>query len=155
MTALVGLPARWRTSRRISAESSSGVCSRPAMLDVQHLAPVRRLALDDLVRDEFEFLLQVGERAAHEPLDAEDGVLGVGEGPLARCGADEHGAVVVEADDARHERDAVRVADDDGPPVLDVRREAECGAQVDADDGRIAHIRGALEASRVCGRGCS
>ena len=33
----------------------------------------------------------------------------------------------------------LRVADDDRPPVLDVRREAEGGAQVDADDGGVAH----------------
>ena len=109
------------------------------MSHAQHLPPAVRLALDDLVRDELQFLLQVGERAAHEPLDAEDGVLGVGERAVARGGADEDGAVVVEADDARHEGDAGCVADDDRPAVLDVRGEAERGAQVDADDGRVAH----------------
>ena len=46
----------------------------------------------------FSSFSQVGEGAAHEPLDAEDGVLGVGQGAVAGGGADEDGAVVVEAD---------------------------------------------------------
>ena len=49
--------------------------------DVQHLAAALGLALDDLMRDERQFALQVGERPAHEPLDAEDGVLGIAQAP--------------------------------------------------------------------------
>ena len=57
-------------------------------------------------------------------------------------GADENGAVVVEADDARHEGDAGLVADDDRPAVAHVGGEAEGGAQVDADDGGGWHSSG-------------
>ncbi len=139
MTAFVGLPARCADLLQDQRGEFFRRVLAAGDLDAQHLPPVGRLALDDLVRDELQFLLQVGERAAHEPLDAEDGVLGVGQGPVARRGADEHGAVVVEADAARHERDAARIADDDRPAVLDVRREAERGAEIDADDGGGGH----------------
>lgn len=110
----------------------------PADGDMQHLAAVGGLALDDLVRDEFEFFLEVRERAAHEPLHAEDGVPRVGERSFAAL-ADEDGAVVVEADTTRHEPRAGGVAHDDRPPVLDERREAEGGSQVDPDNGRSSH----------------
>ena len=50
--------------------------------------------------------------------------------------ADQHRSVLMEADHAGHEGDAVLVANDDDAAVLDVRREAERGAQIDADDGR-------------------
>ena len=109
------------------------------MLTRSTFRPSADLALDDLVRDELQFLLQVGERAAHEPLDAEDGVLGVGQRRSRAADADQDGAVVVEADAARHERDALGVADDDRPAVLDVGGEAEGGSQVDADDGGGGH----------------
>src|SRR5262245_58366232 len=49
----------------------------PSDLDVQHLASRLDLTLDDLVRNERQLLLQVGERAPHETLDAEDGVIGI------------------------------------------------------------------------------
>src|SRR5205823_8310663 len=84
----------------------------------QHLSPIGTLALDNLVRDELEFLLQVRERSPHEPLDAENRVLGIGERAVAGRGADEDRAIVVEADDARHERDTVGVADNDRPAIL-------------------------------------
>src|SRR5262249_37663704 len=92
-------------------------------------------ALGHLVGDEREFLLEVGEGAAHEPLDAVNRVVGVAEAALAGFAADEDAAVVVEADDARDEGDASLVADHDGPAAVHVGGEAEGGAQVDADDG--------------------
>src|SRR5262249_48434821 len=64
------------------------------------------------------------------------------EGALAGLAADQDGAVVVEADDARDQRDAVLVADDDRAAVLRVRGETEGGAQVDADDVRGTHVTG-------------
>ena len=63
----------------------------------------------------------------------------------ARCAgraADEHRAVVVEADDARHQGRAGFVADDDRLAVAHVGGEAEGGAEIDADDGRRWHSRG-------------
>ena len=144
MTAFVGLPARWRTSLRIIAESSSGVYSWPAMLTCSTFRPPAVSRSTIWCGMSFEFLLQVGERAAHEPLDAEDGVLGVGQrrvrGPRVPTRTVPSSWKLMTAG---HERDAVRIADDDRPAVLDVRREAEGGAQIDADDGGGGHgVRG-------------
>src|SRR5439155_21406555 len=97
------------------------------------------LALDDLVRDQLQFFFEVLEGAAHEPLDAEDGVLGIGQRPFPCRRADQHGAVVVEADGAGNERHAILVAHYNRPAALDVRRQAEGGTQVDADDGGGGH----------------
>ena len=63
--------------------------------DVQHLAAALGLALDDLVRYQRQFGLQVGERPAHEPFNAEDGVFGIAQGTLPRRRADEDRAVLV------------------------------------------------------------
>src|SRR5262249_786974 len=78
------------------------------------------------------------ERAAHEPLDAEDRVFRIREGSVAGRGADEHAAVVVETDATGDQRNAAFVTHDDRPAVLDKRREAKGGAQVNTDDG-VAH----------------
>src|SRR5262249_11902603 len=86
-----------------------------------------------------EFLPQVSHRPAHQSLDAEDGVLGVGQGAVAGGRPDQDRAVVEEADDAGYEGLAVLVADDDRSAVLHVGREAEGGAQMDADDGWNGH----------------
>ena len=48
-------------------------------------------------------------------------------------------AVLKEADDARHQRDAVLVADDDGPAALHVGGETAGGAEVDANNVGSAH----------------
>ena len=100
----------------------------PGDVHAEHLPAAFHLALDDLMRDQLEFLLKVGKRAAHKPLHTEDGVLGIGKGAFAGGGPDEHGAVFVEADGTRNERDAVLIAHGNGPTVLDVRRETERGA---------------------------
>src|SRR6185436_8782179 len=88
---------------------------------------------------QFEFFLEVGECATHEPLDAEDGVFRVGERPLLRGAPDEHTSVVMKGDATRYERGAAFVAHDDRAPVLDERGEAEGGSQIDPDDLRSGH----------------
>ena len=105
-------------------------------LDVQHLAARFDFAFEHLIGNERQFLLQIGERAAHETFDAVDGVIGIAQAALPGRAADQHVTIVVEADDARHQRDAVLVADDDGPAVLHVRGEAERGAEINTDNGR-------------------
>ena len=57
--------------------------------------PPEASALDDLMRDQLQFLLQIGERPAHEPLDAKNGVFRIGQCPLASGRADENRPVVV------------------------------------------------------------
>ena len=80
--------------------------------DVQHLAAIGGFALDDLVRDERQFGLQISERTAHEPFDAEDRVLRIAERPFASRVADKHGAVVVKADATGNEGRLLGVAHD-------------------------------------------
>ena len=144
MTALVGLPARLRTSRQDQRRQLFRRVFVAGDVDVQHLAARLDLALDDLVRDQRQFLFQVGQRAAHQPLDAEDGVFGIGEaalrGPPCRPARVPSSWKLMTLG---HEGDAGVVADDHGLAILDVRREAERGAEIDADDGRSSHgVRG-------------
>jgi hypothetical protein len=72
-------------------------------------------------------------------LKTEDSVLGIAEGAFAGLAADQHASVLEEADDARHQRDAVLVTDDNGPAALHVGGETEGGAEVDANNVGSAH----------------
>ena len=77
------------------------------------------------------------ELAAHEALDREDGVLGIGDRLAAGDLADQDLALVVEGDHRRGQASAFLVGDDLGLLALHDRDDGVGGAQVDADD--LAH----------------
>ena len=102
-----------------------------------HLDPrVAVVGLDDLVGHQADVLLHFlfVELAADQPLDREDGVLGVGDGlPLRRC-ADEDLAVFLIGDDRRRRARAFRVLDHLGRRAFHDRDAAVGRAEVDTDN---------------------
>jgi hypothetical protein len=87
-----------------------------------------------LVRDPLGLLGDLAEAAPHEPLDAVDGLLGVGDGlPLGHL-AHQPLAVLGVADHRRGDAGALLVRDDDGVAPVHDRDDGVGGAQVDADD---------------------
>jgi hypothetical protein len=97
--------------------------------------------LDDLVRQHLARLgnLWVGEATAHQALDGEDGVVGVGNGLASRDLADEAFVVFrVDGDDRWKEPRAFGARDDDRLPTLHHGHHGVRGAQVNADD--LAHL---------------
>ncbi len=87
----------------------------------------------DLVRDDLLLLGHLGGLAAHEALDREDGVLGVGHRlPLGRR-PHQPLAVLGEGDDRRGRATALGVGDDGGLAALHHRHARVRRAQVDAD----------------------
>ena len=68
----------------------------------------------DRVRHHLHFFGDFVELAPHEPLDREDGVLGVGDGLTLGDLTDEPLACLREPDDGRRDAAAFRVGDDDG-----------------------------------------
>ena len=135
MTALVTGWPRYSSAAcfsfcRIIAEISGGEYSLPCAVDA-HVAVAGR---DDLVRHHLHLFGDFVEPAAHEALDREDGVLGVGHGlPLGDL-ADQPLAGLGEGDDRRRQPAAFRVGDDDRLAAFHDRDDGVGGAQVDADD---------------------
>ena len=103
--------------------------------NAQNLPPGLDFAFDDLLGDVLQFRAEIGERPAHQPLDAENGVRRIEQRPLLRGAADEHRAVRMKTDARRDECDARAVAEDLRPAVAHRRREAVRRAEIDADDG--------------------
>ncbi len=83
-------------------------------------------------------LLHLGLLAAHEALDGEDGVLGVGDGLALGDRADEALAGLREGDDRRGRAAALGVLDDGRLAALEHRHARVRRAQVDADG--LAHV---------------
>ena len=90
-------------------------------------------AVHDLVRDDLHLLGDLVELAAHEALDREDRVLGVGHLLSARRSADEPLAVTPEGDDGRCRAPALGVRDDGGLRSLEHGHAGVGRAEVDAD----------------------
>ena len=87
-----------------------------------------------LVRHHLHLFVDLVELAAHEALDREDGVLGVGDRlPLGHL-ADQPLARLRERHDRRRQAAALRVRDDDGLAAFHDRDDGVGGAEVDADD---------------------
>ena len=87
---------------------------------------------DDLVGDDRLLLLHLGLLAAHEALDGEDRVLGVGHGLALGDGADEALAGLGEGDDGRGGAPTLGVLDDGRLAALEHRHARVRRAQVDA-----------------------
>ena len=91
-------------------------------------------ALDDLVGDALDLLRDLVQPAAHEALDREDGLLGVGDRlPLGHL-ADQPLAVLGERHDRGGGPAAFGVGDDDRVATLHDGDDRVGGAEVDADD---------------------
>ena len=111
---------------------------------------IRLRVLRHVVRNEARAALDLGvvETPAHEALDAEDGVLGVGDRlPLGDL-ADEPLTALREGDDRWGDAAALRVGDDLRLPALHDGHDRVRRAQVDADD--LAH--GFVSAPSGCWR---
>jgi hypothetical protein len=96
-----------------------------------HVAVARAL---DAIRDHLHFFADFIEAAAHEPLDREDRVFGIGDGlPLGDLS---HQALagLAEGNDRGSNAATFRVLDDGGLIAFHHRDNGVCGAQVDADD---------------------
>jgi hypothetical protein len=91
------------------------------------------LTLHDLVGDARGLGLHLGHLPAHEALDREDGVLGVGHGLTLRDLADEALAVLAEADHGGRGPTPFRVRDDDGVAPLHDGDDRVGRAEVDTD----------------------
>ena len=88
----------------------------------------------DVVRHHLHFFVDFVEAAAHEALDREDGVLGIGDRlPLGDL-ADQPLAGLAERDDRRRDPAPFRVLDDGRLIAFHHRDDGVGGAQVDADD---------------------
>ena len=88
----------------------------------------------DLVGDALDLLGHLGDPAAHEALDREDGLLGVGDRlPLGDL-ADQPLAVLGERHDRRGGAAAFGVGDDDGVAAFHDRDDGVGRAEVDSDD---------------------
>ena len=95
------------------------------------------VALDDFVRHGLHLLGHFAVLAAHEALDGEDGVVGVGDGLALGRGADEALAILLEGDDGRRRPAAFRVRDDDGFGAFHHGDDGVRRAEVDTDN--LAH----------------
>ena len=87
-----------------------------------------------LIRHHLHFFRHLVELAAHEPLDREDGVLGIGDRLALRHLADQPLTRLGEGDDRRRQPAAFRVGDDDRFAAFHDGDNRVGGAQVDADD---------------------
>ena len=102
-----------------------------AEADVDHVAAFGF----DAEWEEFQFVLHVGDAAAHEALHGIDGAVGMRGEAGAGGIADENFSVLIDADDrgklqgAVRRRDTLRLA----RLRIGVRDQAECGAQVDSN----------------------
>ena len=92
----------------------------------------------DRVRHHLHLFVDFVELAAHEALDREHGVLGVGDGLTLGDLADQPLAGLGEADDRRRDPAAFRVGDDDRLAAFHHRHHGVGRAQVDSDD--LAHV---------------
>ena len=111
---------------------------RAELLAVHPDARVAVLPADDLVGDDLHLLVHLGVLAAHEPLDAEDRVLGVGHRLPLGHGAHQPLAGLGEADDRRGRASTLGVGED---LRLTARQDGDGRvgrAEVDAD--RLAHV---------------
>ena len=115
---------------RIIAEISGGEYSLPLRVH----ARVAVAGAHDLVRHHLHLFVHLVELAAHEALDREHGVLGVGDGLPLRDLADEPLARLGERHDRRRQAAAFRVGDDDRLAAFHDRDDGVGGAEVDADD---------------------
>ena len=88
----------------------------------------------DLVRDALDFFLDFIHPASHEPLDGEDGLLGVGDRLALGDLADQPLAVLGERHDRRRGAAAFGVRDDDGVAAFHDGNDGIGRAKVDADD---------------------
>ena len=103
----------------------------------------------DLVRDGLELGADLVIATAHETLDREDGVGGVGDGLVLGRLADDAVAVGAEAHDGRGGAVSLGVDDDRGLAALEDRHRGVGGAQVDAKN--LAHGCSPFPArGRVC-----
>jgi hypothetical protein len=117
-------------------------CAQRLPVDLD--ARVAARAGHDLVRNPLGLFLDLVGPPTHEPLDAVDGPLGVGDGlPLGDL-ADQPLPVLQVCDDRWRDAGALLVRDDDGVLALHHRDHRVGGAQVDADD--LSHV---LKSSRV------
>ena len=101
------------------------------------------LAFHDLVGDLLDLLLDLVHPAAHEALDREDSVLGVGHGLALRHLADQALTVLGEGHHGRGRPATLGVGNHDGVPALHDGDHRIGGAQVDADDFR-RHVHSSL-----------
>ncbi len=95
-------------------------------------------SLDDLVGDDRHLFRDLVERAAHEALDRENGVLRVGDLLPAGRRADEPLTVLREPDDGRRRPPALRVRDHGRLAAFEHRHAGVGRAEVDTD--RLRHV---------------
>ena len=88
----------------------------------------------DLVRHHLHLFVDLVELAAHEALDREDRVLGVGDRLALGDLADEPLAGLGERHDRRRQPAAFRIGDDDRLAAFHDGDDGVGGAQVDSDD---------------------
>jgi hypothetical protein len=103
-----------------------------ACLEAHALGLLRRPRGDELVGAEAPGLRVVGA-AAHEALDADDGVARVLDGEPQRLPADHHAAAIVVVHRRRHQALLIAVGDDVRPVVAHAGDQRVGGAEVDAD----------------------
>ena len=126
-----------RGSPRRSASSSAGSSprSRAACSACPGPRPWRRRwARNDLVGNALGLFGHLGDPAAHEPLDREDGVLRIGDCLTLGDLTDEPLAVLREPDDRRRRPTAFGVGDDDGIAAFHDRDDRVRRTEVDTDD---------------------
>ena len=135
MTALVTGWPRYSSAAcfsfcRIIAEISGGEYSLPLRVH----ARIAVAGAHHLVRHHLHLFVDLVELPAHEALDREDGVLGVGDRlPLGDL-ADQPLAGLGERDDRRRQPPAFRVGDDHRLAAFHHGDDGVGGAQIDADD---------------------
>ena len=112
-----------------------------------HVAVRRRR---DRVRHHLHLLVHLGVAPAHEALDREDGVLGVGDGLALRHLADEPFTALGERHDRRRQPAALGVGDDHRLATFHDGHNGIGGAQVDTND--FAHVSRVLYRSRRAAR---
>ena len=104
-----------------------------------HLDPrIAVVSLHDRVRHARDLLRDLAVLAAHEALDRENRVLGVGDGLALGDLADQPLAFFGEADDGRRRASAFLVHDDGGLPAFHDRDDRVGRAEVDSND--FAHL---------------
>ena len=92
-------------------------------------------AFRDAERKQLQFLLHIGDAAAHQALDGVDGAVGMIDQFLPGGVADDDLAGLMQRNDAGDKLVAILAVDHFGNTELHVGDEAVGGAEVDADDG--------------------
>ena len=118
------------------AQDHGGDLGRRVLL-ATHLDPCVAVGRPhDLVRHELDLLQHFVVAAAHEPLDREDGVLGIGDGLSLGDLPHENLAVLRKSDDRRCEPATLLIRDHRGVAAFDDRDHRVGRSEVDADDLR-------------------